>query len=183
MWSRSEACERGAVAPELATASSALHDVAPVPAPPVAPVLLASTPTYPALAIYIVYREYLHRNPGLTRLSPDDRRYQAYMERRLRELYPDRGYPGMMRDARAEARLNEVALQRYEREMDRYHQAWSAASSSLFSVTSSQCGTTTADPNAGADPSWGRPSSPSRRRTTSPRCRWRSTLFSSWARR
>lgn len=147
------ACEGGAVAPELATASSALHDVAPVPAPPIAPVLLASAPTYPPLAIYIVYREYVHRNPGLTRLSPDDRRYQAYMERRLRELYPDRGYPGMMRDARAEARLNEVAVQRYEREMD-HHTAQTVASSSLMSVTSSQCGTTTADPNEGADSSW-----------------------------
>lgn len=61
-------------------------------------------PSYPAIAVYIVYREYVIQNPGLRRLDPDDARYQRYMEKRLRELYPQRGYAGMMKDAVAEFR-------------------------------------------------------------------------------
>jgi hypothetical protein len=51
---------------------------------------------------YIIYREYLHRHPRVTALSPDDRQYQAYVERRLRQLYPARGYAGMMGEAVAD---------------------------------------------------------------------------------
>lgn len=86
-------------------------------APPAPPVLESSTPRYPAAVIYILYREYLHRNPGLTSLGADDPRYQAYVERRLRELYPARGYSGMMRDAVAEARRNQAAWRKYEHDL------------------------------------------------------------------
>lgn len=69
------------------------------------------TPTYPAIAVYIVYREYVNQHPGIRRLSVDDRDYQKHMEKRLRELYPKKGYSGMMRDAVAEHRSNLEILQ------------------------------------------------------------------------
>jgi hypothetical protein len=68
--------------------------------------------------VYILYREYLHKNPGITRLSVDDPQYQQHMERRLRQLYPTRGYSGMMRDAVAERRRHEVTWRRYEQQLE-----------------------------------------------------------------
>jgi hypothetical protein len=56
------------------------------------------------VAVYIVYREYVNQHPGLTRLRQDDPEYQRYVEKRLRELYPHRGYAGMMRQAITEMR-------------------------------------------------------------------------------
>lgn len=106
--------------------------------------------------MYIVYREYLHRNPGLTTLSVEDRKYQNYLEKRMRELYPERGYAGMMRDAVQEARQNRVAWERYEadlREYDRQMATYSGAQTFPFG-TASTCGSTYVDPYAGADPSW-----------------------------
>jgi hypothetical protein len=67
--------------------------------------------------IYILYREYLHKNPGLTSLSPEDPKYQRYLERRLRQLYPTKGYEGMMRDAVEELRQDRVAWAAYQREL------------------------------------------------------------------
>jgi hypothetical protein len=68
------------------------------------------TPTYPAIAVYIVYREYVNQHPSIRHLSADDKEYQKYMEKRLRELYPKKGYSGMMRDAVAEHRRNVAVL-------------------------------------------------------------------------
>ena len=68
------------------------------------------TPTYPAIAVYIVYREYVNQHPGIRHLSLDDKEYQKYVEKRLRELYPKKGYSGMMRDAVAEHRRNLAVL-------------------------------------------------------------------------
>jgi hypothetical protein len=51
-----------------------------------------------APVIYILYREYLHKHPGLTRLSPEDERYQQYLERRCDNSIPPgdtRGWFGM----------------------------------------------------------------------------------------
>ncbi|WP_420125973.1 DUF6973 domain-containing protein [Longimicrobium sp.] len=79
------------------------------------PRLVSRTPHYPAVAVYIIYREYVNQHPGLTRLSQDDPEYQRYMEKRLRELYPQRGYVGMMRDAAAEMR-------EYRRQWTEYEQ-------------------------------------------------------------
>jgi hypothetical protein len=59
---------------------------------------------------YILYREYLNRNPRVGTLTPDDKHYQQYVERRLRQLYPTRGYDGMVGEAVADAR--------------RYHDEW-----------------------------------------------------------
>lgn len=64
----------------------------PAPPRPQPPKFVAQTPVYPAPVIYILYREYLHKNPGLTSLSPEDPKYQRYLERRLRQLYPTKGY-------------------------------------------------------------------------------------------
>lgn len=78
------------------------------------PRLVSRTPHYPAVAVYIVYREYVNQHPGLTRLSQDDPGYQRYMEKRLRELYPQRGYAGMMREAVAEMREYRRQWKEYE---------------------------------------------------------------------
>lgn len=118
------------------------------------PALQTRAPQYPAIAVYIVYREWVNRHPGLTTLSLDDPRYQRYVEKRLRELYPHRGYAGMMRDAVAEARRNEAAWQQYEREMREYQgQAGSYSALSDYAVTST-CTTGYVDPTAGQDASW-----------------------------
>lgn len=150
------ACE-ASVAPVSANGAAPAQDrAAGVPVRPIAPVLEAKAPGYPPLAIYIVYREYVHQNPGLTTLSDDDPRYQQYMEKRLRELYPARGYAGMMRDAVAEARRNRLLVRQYERdvrEYDRRMRALSTASTNSSSATST-CEASYADSNAGADSSW-----------------------------
>lgn len=126
-----------------------------MPVRPVTPMLSARTPAYPAIVVYIVYREYVHQNPGITTLNPEDPRYLRYMEKRLRELYPQRGYAGMMRDAVAEARQNRQLWQQYERELWQYERhmvAFWGTSSALS--TSSQCTSGWVDPTAGADASW-----------------------------
>jgi hypothetical protein len=126
-----------------------------IPVPPATPAFASRTPLYPAIAVYVVYREYVNRNPGLTRLSLDDPRYQHYMEKRLRELYPHRGYAGMMREAVAEARQNRLAWEGYERDWREYQRQ--AASSSLLSTSFTATSTCTSgymDPSVGQDDSW-----------------------------
>jgi hypothetical protein len=87
------------------------------------PKFVSSTPTYPAAVIYILYREYLHKHPGLTRLSPEDEHYQQYLERRLRQLYPARGYSGMVRDAVQEMKQNRLAWRDYQQKQDAWVQS------------------------------------------------------------
>lgn len=151
-------CE-SAVAPDRGldpSDASRLAQQASTPARPAVPVLQSSTPYYPAIALYIVYREYLHLNPGLTTLRPDDRQYQNYVEKRMRELYPHRGYAGMMREAVEEARQNRRAWEQYERDLRAYERrtALTSGTQPLSFLSTSTCGSTLADPYAGADPSW-----------------------------
>lgn len=84
------------------------------------PKLETTVPRYPAVAVHIVYREYLHLNPGITALDPDDKKYQKYMEKRLRELYPKNGgYDGMLADAGTAIKAHRAAWARYERDLAR----------------------------------------------------------------
>jgi hypothetical protein len=106
-----------------APAAASAHSSAARPAPPTPPKLVTRTPLYPASVIYILYREYLHKNPGLTTLSPEDKHYQQYLERRLRQLYPTKGYSGMMQDAVEEMRQYRLAWKVYEEEYDAWVQA------------------------------------------------------------
>jgi hypothetical protein len=106
-----DAPERLPLSPDLAQAPATYGEALTPP-----PRLVSRTPHYPAVAVYIVYREYVNQHPGLTRLSQDDPEYQRYMEKRLRELYPQRGYAGMMREAVAEMR-------EYRRQWKDYEQA------------------------------------------------------------
>ena len=148
------ACESPASpASDLTGAAGGALSRSGITSPPRPPVLEARAPLYPPLAIYIVYREYVHLHPNLTTLSPDDRQYQHYMEKRLRELYPDQGYAGMMRDALAEARRNRQAVEQYMRDLRDYEQN-SLGMDMFSSTTMSTCGSTYVDPNAGADASW-----------------------------
>lgn len=102
------------VAPPAAPTKSERATSGPMPQ---APSFVSRVPQYPAPVVHILYREYLHKNPGLTSLSPDDKRYQQYMERRLRQLYPARGYPGMVRDAVEEHREQRLAWAEYQRKL------------------------------------------------------------------
>jgi hypothetical protein len=119
---------RRSAAIALLAALSACAD-APMPTSPAAPSLSAGeqtqaplatprfearTPTYPAIAVYIVYREYVNLNPHLTHVDVEDPHYQRYMEKRLRELYPERGYAGMMRESAAELRQHQRRWVQYE---------------------------------------------------------------------
>lgn len=78
------------------------------------------TPQYPATVLYILYREYIHRNPGLTSLSPVDPKYQRYLERRLRQLYPGRGYSGMAADAMEERKAHMMAWGDYQKNLRKW---------------------------------------------------------------
>lgn len=128
---------------------------------PLPPVLEHRTPEYPAIAVYIVYREYVNKHPGIRFLKQDDPEYQRYMEKRLRELYPQRGYAGMMRDAVGEMRRNREAWRRYERAL-REHVYSSASDCDVQLVPDSECeggggSDGTADPSLTeypTDPSW-----------------------------
>lgn len=102
--------DRTPLAPDLAQEAAASMAAAAMP-----PRLVSRTPQYPAVAVYIIYREYVNQHPGLTRLDPDNADYQRYMERRLRELYPQRGYAGMMREAVAEMREYRRQWHEYEK--------------------------------------------------------------------
>jgi hypothetical protein len=130
------------------------------PRPPESPRFLQNTPTYPAIAVYIVFREYVNANPGMTHLNRDDRRYQAYLERRLRELYPERGYPGMVRDAVAEARYNAQVWRQYEQQRQAFLVGDSdiiANSCELQRIKDPECdggGQTLPPPSYEDDPSW-----------------------------
>lgn len=139
---------------DRAAAVPALSQSAGMPVRPVTPVFQSRTPLYPAIAVYIVYREYVNRNPGLTTLSLDDPRYQQYVEKRLRQLYPNRGYAGMMRDAVAEVRQNQWAFERYEREMAEYRRRMSSFSPLSTYSTSTTCTGGDVDPFVDQDPSW-----------------------------
>lgn len=87
---------------------------------PQPPKMEFKTPAYPAIALHIVYREYVNKHPGIRYLDPEDKEYQRYMEKRLRELYPQRGYAGMMKAAVEEMRRNKAAWRKYEEEMQEY---------------------------------------------------------------
>lgn len=83
-----------------------------------APKLETAAPRYPAVAVHIVYREYIHLHPGITQLDPDDKEYQKYIEKRLRQLYPrNGGYDGMLADAGAAIKAHRAAWARYERDL------------------------------------------------------------------
>jgi hypothetical protein len=109
---------------------------------PEAPKLIVQTPQYPAAVIYILYREYLHKNPGLVTLSPDDPKYQRYLERRLHQLYPGRGYNGMTRDAAEEQKRHRLAWAEYQKQL----RAWRNSIGILVCD-----GQTDIDPETGVD--------------------------------
>ena len=121
---------------------------------PTTPVFESRTPLYPAIAVYIVYREWVNRNPGMTTLDVDDPHYQRYVEKRLRELYPNRGYAGMMREAVAEDRRNRVVWLQHEREVREYTLLVGALSLLGDISAASSCGGGYVDPHVGQDPSW-----------------------------
>lgn len=110
-------CDSVVDPPRMPVATPRLHVEKPVPPRPQPPKFVTRTPVYPAPVIYILYREYLHRNPGLTSLSAEDPKYQRYLERRLRQLYPTKGYEGMMIDAVEEIRQDRMAWVAYQREL------------------------------------------------------------------
>lgn len=149
------ACE-SATAPSAVTdaAAPALSQGMGMPVRPVTPALQNRAPLYPAIALYIVYREWVNGHPGITTLNQDDPHYQRYMERRLRALYPNRGYSGMMREAVAETRQNQAAWQQYEREMREYERQMNTYSALSGYTIANTCGTTYVDPYAGQDASW-----------------------------
>jgi len=103
--------------------ASSLQSGRALPPRPQPPEFVTRTPVYPAPVIYILYREYIHKNPGLTSLSPDDPKYQRYLERRLRQLYPHKGYDGMMKDAVEEARRHRLEWLEYQRKLREWRRA------------------------------------------------------------
>lgn len=102
------ACDgREPAAPDLGSRNAVSHRT---PGPPS---LETSTPAYPLAVLYIVGREYVLKH-RLTRLDPADRQYLRYVERRLRQLYPDKGYDGMIYVALEDWRTYRTRWARYE---------------------------------------------------------------------
>jgi hypothetical protein len=104
--------------------------------------------------IYILYREYLHKHPGLTRLSPEDERYQQYLERRLRQLYPTKGYSGMVRDAVEEMKQNRLAWRDYEQKQDAWIQSIAPFCNDGYDPSTGEPCTTTDTSDRTGDSSW-----------------------------
>lgn len=131
---------------------------------PAPPRLTVQTPQYPASVLYILYREYLHKNPGLTSLSPEDPRYQQYLERRLRQLYPGRGYAGMVKDAVAERRQQMKMWKEYERKLREWENTVGIMACTEGMITDPETGepcqpvgpdpTPEPSPDPTTDPSW-----------------------------
>lgn len=78
-----------------------------------APSVETQTPAYPVAVLYIVGREYVLKH-GLTQLDPSDKQYLKYVERRLRQLYPEKGYDGMIEVAAADWDTYRGRYARYE---------------------------------------------------------------------
>jgi hypothetical protein len=131
---------------------------------PQPPKFVSQAPVYPAAVVHILYREYLHRNPGLTRLSPENEDYQRYLERRLRQLYPGRGYAGMMKDAVEEYREHRRAWASYQKELREWKNTIGIMACTETSIidpdTGESCFPAPGDdgsgplPNPTVDPSW-----------------------------
>ncbi|HEX8453719.1 MAG TPA: hypothetical protein VF647_16575 [Longimicrobium sp.] len=112
------ACDSVVDSPSPAPTASRARAAARAPLAP--PKLETSTPTYPASVMYIVYREYAHLHPETRHVSIEtDKDFQKYVEKRLRKLYPTKGYDGMMTDILAEASRNRAAWAAYERDLRR----------------------------------------------------------------
>lgn len=108
----------GPVAPALDSGATLSQQTRSIPKEPK---LESAAPRYPAVAVYIVYREYVKMHPGLTVLDPDDKDYQKYMEKRLRELYPEkRGYDGMVADMGREVKAHRAAWATYEQQLSTF---------------------------------------------------------------
>lgn len=110
------ACDGGQPAapdPGMSAAAGAV----PVRRSPEPPTLETTTPSYPLAVLYIVGREYVLKH-RLTRLDPADEHYLRYVERRLRQLYPEKGYDGMMGAAVADWRTYQGRLARYQADTD-----------------------------------------------------------------
>ncbi|HEX7241816.1 MAG TPA: hypothetical protein VF263_16160, partial [Longimicrobiaceae bacterium] len=92
--------------------------------------------------------------------------YQRYLERRLRQLYPSRGYSGMMKDAVAEMREQRAVWAAYEKERDAWIATYGCDGGALYDPETGQpCfdggGETPTDPDPvepavdpAVDPSW-----------------------------
>lgn len=132
------------------------------PERPAPPRLMVQTPRYPAPVLYILYREYLYRNPGLTSLSPEDPRYQQYLERRLRQLYPGRGYAGMVRDAVEERKRQTEVWNSYQRKVREWETTAGIMACTGTMLMDPETGEPcqpsnpdpTPEPDPGTDPSW-----------------------------
>lgn len=108
------ACDvRQPAAPDLPE-PAAVHALS-VREAPEPPRLETSTPSYPVSVLYIVGREYVLKH-RLTQLDPADKQYLKYVERRLRQLYPEKGYDGMIDAAAADWRAYRDRWARYEAE-------------------------------------------------------------------
>ncbi|HEX8271569.1 MAG TPA: hypothetical protein VF615_02890 [Longimicrobiaceae bacterium] len=84
------------------------------PEAPRPPRLETATPRYPAVAQYIVYREFVNRHPDAAKLIRQGEPYWQYVEKRLMELYPGTGYRGMVRDAHEDVRRYRAAWAGYQ---------------------------------------------------------------------
>jgi hypothetical protein len=141
--------------PAATSLSAGDRSQAPLPTPR----FEARTPAYPAIAVYIVYREYVHLNPHLTHVDVEDPHYQRYVEKRLRELYPERGYAGMMHESTAELREHQRRWRAYEhaRREHREHVGTQTCDGDFHMYSTEFCepgGSPYVPPTYDDDPSW-----------------------------
>gem|GEM_PF-3381754 len=90
---------------------------------PKPPEVETTTPAYPAIVQYIIYREFVHQHKDAARLIRQGEPYWQYVDKRLMELYPGTGYRGMTRDAHEGARQHRAAWADYKVRRQQYLQS------------------------------------------------------------
>jgi hypothetical protein len=91
------------------------------PEAPRPPRLETAAPRYPAVAQYIVYREFVNRHPDAAKLIRQGEPYWQYVEKRLMELYPGTGYRGMVRDAHQDVQRYRAAWAGYQARLEDFN--------------------------------------------------------------
>ncbi|MFA4839525.1 MAG: hypothetical protein WC703_08630 [Candidatus Neomarinimicrobiota bacterium] len=80
-------------------------------------------PKFPALAMHIVYREFISRHPEIKTLNELDEQFPSYLEDRLIELYPEDAYIGMVEEGKSELEALKADYEKYSSDLEQYNKS------------------------------------------------------------
>ena len=78
-------------------------------------------PKFPALAMHIVYREFINRHPEIKTLDELEEQFPSYLEDRLIELYPEDAYTGMVEEGKSEIEALKADYEQYSSDLEQYN--------------------------------------------------------------